>query len=51
MLDRQIGAHYCQLVSGSAVIMAGTEDAPEQVQLVVPVNRDKTPSLLKLVVS
>jgi hypothetical protein len=27
--------------------MAGTEDAPEQVQLVVRVNRKQTPSFLK----
>jgi hypothetical protein len=47
MLDRQIGAHYCQPVSGPSTIMAGTEDAPGQVQLVVRVNRDKTPGSLK----
>jgi hypothetical protein len=47
MLDRQIGAHYYQQVSGSSTIMAGTEDAPEQVQLVVRVNQTKTPSVLK----
>lgn len=47
MLDRQIGALYSQQVSGPSTIMAGTEDAPEQVRLVVRVNQTKTPSVLK----
>jgi hypothetical protein len=47
ILDRQIGAHYYEQVSGSPAVMAGTEDAPGQVQLVVRVNQKKAPSLLK----
>jgi hypothetical protein len=39
MLDRQIGAHSYEQVSGSSAVMAGTEDAPEQVQLLVQVNQ------------
>ena len=47
MLDRQIGAQYYEQLSGSAAVMARTEDAPEQVQLVVRVNQTKTHSVLK----
>jgi hypothetical protein len=47
MLDRQIGAQYYEQLSGSAAVMARTEDAPEQVQFVVRMNQKKTPSLLK----
>ncbi len=47
MLDHQIGAYYYEQVSGSSTVMAGTDDVPGQVQLVVLVNQKKTPSLLK----
>jgi hypothetical protein len=43
-LDHQIGAHYYEQVSGSPQIMAGTDDAPGQVQFVVRVDKNKIPS-------
>ena len=47
LLDPQIGAHFYEQVSGPSTVMAGTEDAPGQVELVVRVNQKKAPKLPK----
>jgi hypothetical protein len=47
LLDRQIGFHYYEQVSGSSEVMAGTDETPGQAQFVVRVNQKKVPSLPK----
>ncbi len=47
LLERQIGAHYYEQVSGPAQIMAGTDQLPGQAQFVVRVNQGKAPRLPK----
>ncbi len=41
LLDRQIGAHYYEQVSGPTEVTAGTDEAPGQAQFVVRVNQKK----------
>jgi hypothetical protein len=47
LLDRQIGFHYYEQVSGPSEVMAGTDETPGQAQYVVRVNQKKVPSLPK----
>ncbi len=47
LLERQIGAHYYEQVSGPTEVMAGTDEAPGRAQFVVRVNQKKVPSLPK----
>jgi hypothetical protein len=47
LLDRQIGFHYYEQVSGSSEVMAGTDETPGQAKFGVRVNQKKVPSLPK----
>jgi hypothetical protein len=47
LLDRQIGFHYYEQVSGPTEVIAGTDETPGQAQFVVRVNQNKVPSLPK----
>jgi hypothetical protein len=47
LLERQIGSHYYEQVSGPTEVMAGTDAAPGRAQFVVRVNQKKVPSLPK----
>lgn len=47
LLDRQIGSHYYEQVTGPTEVMAGTDAAPGRAQFVVRVNQKKIPSLPK----
>jgi hypothetical protein len=47
LLERQIGAHYYEQVSGPTEVMAGTDETPGRAQFVVRVDQKKVPSLPK----
>jgi hypothetical protein len=47
LLERQIGFHYYEQVSGPTEVIAGTDEAPGRAQFVVRVNQKKVPSLPK----
>jgi hypothetical protein len=46
LLDRQIGFHYYEQVSGPTEVIVGTDETPGQAQFVVRVNQNKVPSSL-----
>jgi hypothetical protein len=47
LLERQIGFHYYEQVSGPAEVTSGMDESPGQAQFVVRMNQKKIPSLPK----